>query len=68
MYLQLTNLAAHNDPSLVQPSPDALESAGMLSMGTTTATAMLQHHGVIHQTSATLWGGGGGGGREGERE
>lgn len=51
----------------MQPSPDALESAGVLSVGTTTATAVLQHHRVIHQTSATL--GGGRGGREGgERE
>ena len=44
----LTNLAAHDDPCLMQPSPDALESAGMLSMRTATATAVLQHHGVIH--------------------
>lgn len=44
----LNNLAAHDDPSLVQSGPDALESAGMFSMRATTTAAVLQHHSVIH--------------------
>ena len=47
-------LAVLHDPGLVQTGPDALEPARVLRVGTTTAAAVLQHHGVVDQPRSTL--------------